>query len=79
MNKDRSKGIVAIFVLVIFLFLIFLVLGSYTIVSLRKGSSAKNGSSVEGSGKIAVVEVDGVIMSSKDTIKKLLVAEENDD
>lgn len=74
MSEDRSKGIVGIFVLITVLFVIFLIFAFYTVANLKstsKISSALNSDSAP----IAVVEVDGVIMDSKKTIKKLLIAE----
>jgi protease-4 len=73
---DRSKGIVGIFVLVGFLFVIFLIFAVYTINSLKNSGSIADEVS-DGKKPIAVVEVDGVIMDSKKTIKKLLAAEKD--
>lgn len=77
MNKERSKGIVGIFVLIAFLFVIFLIFAAYTITSL-KGAKNSGDATTDGSGSIAVVEVEGVIMSSRKTIQKLLLAEKNE-
>lgn len=77
MNQERSRGIVGIFVLIAFLFVVFLIFAGYTISSL-KGSS-KTSTRSQDKGKIAVVEVDGVIMSSRKTIQKLLIAEEDEE
>jgi protease-4 len=76
-NKERSKGIVGIFVLIAFLFVIFLIFAAYTITSL-KGANGSGDTTTDGSGSIAVVEVEGVIMSSRKTIQKLLLAEKNE-
>lgn len=70
MANERSRGIVGIFILIFVLFLIFLIFAFYTISNLQGSISVKSAS-------IGVVEVDGVIMESKKTIKKLLKAEED--
>lgn len=75
MNKERSKGIVGIFVLIGFLFVIFLIFAAYTVTSLKGADKADL--DVDGSGSIAVIDIDGVIMSSRKTIQKLLIAEKN--
>lgn len=79
MNQERSKGIVGIFILIAFLFVIFLIFAGYTINSLRGSSKLGADASTKGSGSIAVVEVDGVIMSSRKTIQKLMLAEKNEE
>jgi len=67
-SNQRSRGIVGIFILISVLFVIFLVFAFYTISNLQGPLKVKNAS-------IGVVEVEGVIMDSKKTIKKLLKAE----
>lgn len=74
MSEDRSKGIVGIFVLITVLFVIFLIFAFYTVANL-KSTSKINSALNSDSAPIAVVEVDGVIMDAKKTIKKLLIAE----
>ncbi len=76
MSNQRSKGIVGIFILISVLFLIFLIFAFYTVSSLRDGEHLSDSLS-EKRAPIAVVEVEGVIMDSKKTIKKLLKAEED--
>ena len=77
MSDDRSKGIVGIFILITVLFVIFLVFAFYTVSSLK--SSDHVAESLAGKkGPIAVVEVEGTIMDSDKTIKKLLKAEVDD-
>jgi protease-4 len=73
--ENRSRGIVGIFVLIGALFVIFLIFAFYTISNL-KDATKLSGSNGKDS-PIAVVEVEGVIMQSKPTIKKLLKAEED--
>ncbi|MDP7320271.1 MAG: signal peptide peptidase SppA [Bacteriovoracaceae bacterium] len=75
MSSQRSKGIVGIFVLITVLFVIFLIFAFYTVSSLRDSDRVMDSMSGK-NGPIAVVEVEGVIMDSKDTIKKLLKAEQ---
>jgi len=69
-SNQRSRGIVGIFILISVLFVIFLIFAFQTISSLQGPLAVKNAS-------IGVIEVDGVIMSSKKTIKKLLKAEKD--
>lgn len=77
MSDDRSKGIVGIFILITVLFVIFLIFAFYTVSSLK--SSDHVAESLAGKkGPIAVVEVEGTIMDSEKTIKKLLKAEVDD-
>jgi len=76
-SNQRSKGIVGIFVLITVLFVIFLVFAFYTVSSLK--NSDHNSDALSGkTGSIAVVEVEGVIMDSKKSIRKLLKAEHDD-
>lgn len=77
MAENRSKGIVGIFVLITALFVIFLIFAFYTVSNLQDASKM-DGSLVDGKkGPIGVVDVEGVIMDSRDTIKKLLIAEKD--
>lgn len=79
MSQNRSKGIVGIFILISSLFVIFLLFAFYTVASLQRESDTHLSNKLDGKrGPIAVVEVDGVIMDSEDTIKKLLIAEQDD-
>lgn len=71
MSNQRSRGIVGIFILISVLFVIFLIFAFYTISNLQGPLKVNKNAS------IGVVEIDGVIMSSKKTIKKLLKAEED--
>lgn len=79
MAENRSKGIVGIFVLITALFVIFLIFAFYTVSNLQDAS--KSGSSFldDKKGPIAVVDVEGVIMDSRDTVKKLLKAERDEE
>ncbi len=74
-TENRSKGIVGIFVLITALFIIFLMFAFYTVSNLQSASK-NDGASFDGTkGPIGVIDVEGVIMDSRDTIKKLLIAE----
>jgi len=75
-SENRSRGIVGIFILIAALFIIFLIFAFYTISNL-KDATKLSGSGDSKNSPIAVVEVEGVIMQSKPTIKKLLKAEED--
>lgn len=76
MSDQRSRSIIGIFVLVSVMFVIFFIFAFYTVSTLK--SSDKIADALNGEmAPIAVVEVDGVIMDSKKTIKKLLLAEKN--
>lgn len=77
MAENRSKGIVGIFILITVLFVIFLMFAFYTVSNLKSTSKLSSAMDDDG-GSIAVVEVDGVIMDPRKTIKKLLIAEEDD-
>jgi protease-4 len=76
-SKDRSKGIVGIFILIAFLFVLFLVFAFYTVSNL-KSTSKLSGAFDDENTPIAVIEVDGVIMDPTITVKKLLIAERED-
>jgi protease-4 len=75
-SNQRSKGIVGIFILISVLFCIFIIFAFHTISTLKSGGSL-GGDLSSDKAAIAVVEVEGVIMSSKKTIKKLLKAEKD--
>ncbi len=77
MSRERSKGIVAIFVLISIFFVVFMGFAFTTISSLKNTSdlSAKALRS-DDEGPIAVITVDGPIMDAKKVIQLLHVAEE---
>lgn len=78
MSRERSKGIVGIFILVTVLFFIFIVFAFYTVSQLRESSSM--GESLLDSAKnsaIAVIPIENEIMESKKTVEMLLSAEED--
>lgn len=76
MSENRSRGIVGIFILIGALFIIFLIFAFYTISNLKDATKLGGMDDAKDS-PIAVVEVEGVIMQSEPTIKKLLKAEED--
>lgn len=76
MSNQRSKGIAGIFILITVLFVIFLIFAFYTIGTLKNSDSLVQ-SEAGKNGAIGVVEVNGVIMDSQATVKKLLKAEED--
>ena len=80
MSRERSKGIVGIFVLVSVLFLIFLIFAFYTVSHLKESSSM--GSSLMDASKnaaIAVIPIENEIVESKKVVEMLFEAEEDKD
>lgn len=78
MSRERSKGIVGIFILVTVLFLTFIVFAFYTVSQLKETSSL--GGSLLDSSKsapIAVISLEGEIKESKKIIEMLFKAEED--
>lgn len=77
MSRERSKGIVGIFVLITALFVVFMVFAFFTVSSLKDTSdiSAKAMKGDE-DGPIAVITIEGAIMESKKTVQLLHAAEE---
>lgn len=76
MTNKRSKGIVGIFILITVIFIVFLMFAFNTIMTIKSSGSIGEEDDPKNA-PIAVVEVDGVIMDSKATIKKLLKAEKD--
>lgn len=77
MSRERSKGIVGIFILVTVLFFIFIVFAFYTVSSLKETSSM--GESLMDKGKnseIAVISIENEIMESRKIVEMLIAAEE---
>lgn len=80
MSRERSKGIVGIFVLVSVLFFIFLIFAFYTVSQLKESSSI--GSSLLDASKnaaIAVIPIENEIVESKKIVEMLFEAEEDKD
>jgi protease-4 len=80
LSRERSKGIVGIFILVTVLFFIFIVFAFYTVSQLRE-SSAMGESLLDSSknAQIAVIPIEHEITESKKTVEMLLTAEEDRD
>lgn len=77
-TNERSKGIVGIFILISVLFLIFIIFAFHTVSNLKHTARMSDGDFMNSeNAQIGVVEVDGVIMDSSSTIKKLLTAEKD--
>jgi len=75
-DSNRSNSIVGIFILITVMFVIFFIFAFYTVASLKSSNEMADALSNK-KAQILVVEVDGVIMDSKNTIKKLLKAEKH--
>lgn len=76
MSRERSKGIVGIFVLVTVLFFIFIIFAFYTVSQLRQTSSMGNALlDAAKNAPIAVIPVEGAIMESKKVVEMLQMAE----
>ncbi len=76
MSRERSKGIVGIFILVTVLFFIFIVFAFYTVSQLKESTSM--GQDLLDSSKnaaIAVIPIEKEIMESKKIVEMLLAAE----
>jgi protease-4 len=80
LNRDRSKGIVGIFILVTVLFFIFIMFAFFTVSKLKETDSIGQ-DLMESSAKspIAVIPIEGEIRESKKVIEMLLSAEESKD
>ena len=74
MSNQSSKGIVGVFILITVLFVIFLIFAYHTVSSLKNSDQVLSGLN-EKTAPIAIVDVEGVIMDSRQTIEKLLKAE----
>lgn len=80
MSRERSKGIVGIFILVTVLFFIFIIFAIFTISQLKNTSTLGEGFLDAGkSSPIAVVPLEGEIRESKKVVEMLLAAEEAED
>lgn len=76
MSRERSKGIVGIFILVTVLFFIFIVFAFYTVSQLKKSTSiGENLLDNSKNAPIAVIPIEKEIMESKKIVEMLLAAE----
>ncbi len=78
MSRERSKGIVGIFILVTVLFFIFILFAFYSVSQLREATSM--GSDLMDRSKdapIAVISIENEITESRKVVEMLLDAEEN--
>ena len=73
MSENRSKALFGIIILVIVFFAILMIFSFYTL-NIFKAGDGLSYDMEDGKDKIAVVEVEGIIMDSKETIKKLQIA-----
>lgn len=80
MSRERSKGIVGIFILVTVLFFIFIIFAFYTVSSLKESASmGKNLLDKSKNSPIAVIAIENEIMESKKIVEMLQEAEEEKD
>lgn len=76
MSRERSKGIVGIFILVTVLFFIFIVFAFYTVSQLKESSTMGEGLLDKSkSSPIAVISIENEIMESKKIVEMLIAAE----
>ncbi len=78
MSRERSKGIVGIFILVTVLFFIFLIFAFYTVSQLKESSSLGSGLMDAKNSPIAVIPIENEIMESRKVVEMLLEAEEEE-
>jgi protease-4 len=80
LSRERSKGIVGIFILVTVLFFIFIVFAFYTVSQLKESTSMGEGLLDNSKNSpIAVITIENEIMESKKTVDMLLAAEKEKD
>ena len=80
MSRERSKGIVGIFILVSVLFLVFIVFAFFTVSKLKDSNALGTNvlSSKNENSPIAVITIENEIMDSKKTVELLHRAEEDE-
>jgi len=74
-NKQKNRALIGIIALVFVFFTMLMIFSIYTINVFKDHSLEAFAD--EGSGSIAVIEIDGVIMDSKKVIENILIAEED--
>lgn len=78
MTRERTKGIVGIFILITVLFFIFIIFAFYTVSQLKQTSDmSSDWMSSEKNAAIAVIPVEGEIRESRKVIEMLLDAEKD--
>lgn len=78
MSRERSKGIVGIFILITVLFVVFMTFAFYTIANFKNTSDLAAKAEDNDEGPIAVISIEGPIMESKKTVQLLQAAEEEE-
>ena len=80
MSRERSKGIVGIFILVTVLFFIFIVFAFYTVSQLKESSSmGEDLLNNQKNSPIAVISIENEIMESRKIVEMLIAAEKEKD
>jgi protease-4 len=80
LSRERSKGIVGIFILVTILFFIFIVFAFYTVSQLKESTSMGEGLlNKSKNAPIVVIPIENEIMESKKVVEMLLAAEDEKD
>lgn len=77
MSRERSKGIVGIFILVSVLFFIFIIFAFFTVSKLKDTDSMGTDLLNQKNAQIAVINIENEIRESKKTVEMLLAAEED--
>lgn len=77
MSRERSKGIVGIFILVSVLFFIFIIFAFFTVSKLKDTDSLGTDLLSQKNAQIAVITIENEIRESKKTVEMLLAAEED--
>jgi protease IV len=76
-SRERSKGIVGIFILVTVLFFIFIVFAFYTVSQLKDANTMGEGLTDKAKNSpIAVISIENEIMESRKIVEMLIAAEE---
>lgn len=77
MSKEKSKGLVGIFILITVLFFIFIIFSFFTISQLKKSTVELDHFNSGDEAEIAVIPIESEIMESKKIVEMLLSAEED--
>ena len=75
MSESRNRGVIGILLMVFIFFIILMIFAFYTVSAFKKSNFDNQFTSSTGKESIAVVELNGAINTSKDTIEKLHQAE----